>query len=157
MAEIVRALAPVPDADFRAMAHYLVSLQPAREAVDAAARVADAARRAAGLLGPAQRMFDAACGACHHEGEGADTEGPNLPLALNPNLHSTRPDNLVRTILDGIARPASSAAGHMPAFRDSLSDRQIAELAAWMRQRFAPDSPPWAGLRETAARLRAVR
>jgi nicotinate dehydrogenase subunit B len=157
MAEVVRTLAPVPDDELEAMAHYLVSLQPARAPVAAAERVADAARRAAGLLGPAQRMFESACGACHHEGDGPDTEGPNLPLALNPNLHSARPDNLMRTILDGIPRPASLAAGHMPAFRDALSDRQIAELAAWMRQRFAPDAPAWSGLGETVARLRAAR
>jgi nicotinate dehydrogenase subunit B len=132
-----------------------VSLQPARPAVAADAIVAGAARSAASQLGPAQRMFDSACGACHHDGEGADTEGPNLPLALNPNLHSERPDNLLRTILDGIARPATPAVGHMPAFRDALSDRQIAALAAWMRQRFAPDAPAWADLPATTARLRA--
>jgi nicotinate dehydrogenase subunit B len=43
----------------------------------------------------------------------------------------------------------------MPAFRHSLSDRQIAELAAYMRQRFAPHKPPWDGLEAAAARLRA--
>ena len=70
----------------------------------------------------------------------------NAPLALNPNLHSARPDNLLRTILDGIQDPAFIEIGHMPAFRHALNDVQIAELAAYMRQRFAPGHPPWQDL-----------
>lgn len=75
---------------------------------------------------------------------------------MNPNLHSARPDNLLRTVLQGISEPAFPANGHMPAFGAALSDRQIAELAAWMRQRYAPDQPPWADLPATVARLRAL-
>ncbi|MBL8349481.1 MAG: cytochrome c, partial [Burkholderiaceae bacterium] len=100
--------------------------------------------------------FESACGACHHDGDGPVLAGLNQPLALNSTLHSARPDNLLRTILDGIQQPAFVAIGHMPAFRDALDDRQIAELAAWMRQRFAPGQPPWAELPAAVARLRAA-
>ncbi len=166
MAGVVRQLAGVPEADLSAMAHYLVGLQPAGRPGSAAADAPAAAARALlrradnqpGLLpGPAQRLFDGACGACHHAGDGPQVLGLNQPLALNPNLHSARPDNLLRTVLDGIWQPAFPEIGHMPAFRHALDDAQIAELAAWMRQRFAPDQPPWSDLPAQVARLRTAR
>jgi nicotinate dehydrogenase subunit B len=43
----------------------------------------------------------------------------------------------------------------MPAFRDAMNDRQIAELAAYMRERYAPAKAAWAGLDAEIARLRA--
>jgi nicotinate dehydrogenase subunit B len=159
MAPVVQALAQADEADVRAMAHYLVALQPPAAAVDAQALVAQAAAQPGLLPGPAQRLFTTACGACHHDG-GADGGPPvlglNQPLALNANLHSTRPDNLLRTIVDGLQRPAFPAIGHMPAFGHALDDRQLVELATWMRQRFAPQQPPWADLPAAVARVRAA-
>ena len=115
------------------------------------------ASRSAPLPGvPGQRLFDGACAACHHDGDGPRLLGVNLPLALNSNLHSERPDNLIRVVLDGIHEPATRDIGFMPAFGDSLSDRQIAEIAAYMRQRHAPGKAAWANLPETVARLRAL-
>ena len=158
MAGVVQQLAQAPEADLAAMAHYLVALQPAAaaDAPTAQARVQQAAAQASLLPGPAQRLFNGACGACHHDGDGPALLGLNQPLALNPNLHSERPDNLLRTILDGIWQPAFAEIGHMPAFRHALDDAQIAELAAWMRQRYAPGAPAWADLPAAVARLRAA-
>ena len=154
MASVVQALATAPETELRAMAHYLVALQGPAPVVDAAALVARAAQQPHLLPGPAQRMFDAACGACHHDGDGPQLIGLNQPLALNATLHSARPDNLLRTVVEGIQRPAFPVIGHMPAFGHALDDRQIAELAAWMRQRFAPQQPPWADLPAAVARAR---
>lgn len=156
MAPVVQALAQADASDLRAMAHYLVALQVPAPAVDAQALVTAAATQPALLPGPAQRLFDGACGACHHDGGGAPTLGLNQPLALNATLHSARPDNLLRTIVDGIQRPAFPAIGHMPAFGQALDDRQLVELAGWMRQRFAPQQPPWADLPTAVARVRAA-
>lgn len=160
MAPVVRGLAQASEDDVRAIAHYLASLQPGGGDEDARAADALLARsraQAATLRGPAQRMFETACGACHHDGDGPQLLGLNQPLALNPNLHSDRPDNLLRTILDGIQDPAFVEIGHMPAFRHALSDAQIAALAAYMRQRFAPDRPAWGELEAAVARARAAR
>jgi nicotinate dehydrogenase subunit B len=44
----------------------------------------------------------------------------------------------------------------MPAFRDVLDDRQIAELAGYMRARFAPQQPAWTDLPSHVARVRAT-
>jgi len=160
MAEVVRELAVVPDDDVRAMATYLASLNPAVSDADATLQAQRAIATAAGgqgrLLGPAQRMFDSACAACHHDGNGPTLLGVNTPLALNSNLTSDRPDNLLRTILDGVREPASREIGFMPAFREALDDAQIAELAGYMRARFAPQAPAWQDLPQSVARLRAA-
>jgi len=163
MAEVVRELAQVPDADLRAMADYLASFNAQTSEAEAGAQAqravaaAAAAARRGQLLGPAQRLFDGACAACHHDGNGPTLLGVNVPLALNSNLTSARPDNLLRTILDGVREPATPDIGFMPAFREALSDAQIAELAGYMRARFAPQEPAWKGLASEVARVRAAQ
>ena len=163
MAEVVRNLQSVPDSDVRAMANYLASFgQPStaaltdQAAAQAAAQVvAQAAAGAPQLLGPAQRMFEQACAACHHDGNGPRLLGANVSLALSSKLHSERPDNLLRSILEGVQDPATRELGFMPAFNAALDDRQLVELASYMRQRFAPQKPPWTDLPEAVARARS--
>ena len=159
MTPVVRELAALPDADIRAMAAYLASYnQPLPEA-DSAARalqaVAAAQKTSIALPGPGQRLFNGACASCHHDGDGPTLLGANVPLALNSKLHSERPDNLVRVILDGIREPVSAQVGFMPAFRHSLSDAQIAELASYMRSRYAPGRAAWEDLPVAVSRLRS--
>ena len=159
MAEVVRNLQDVPEADVRAMAHYLASFgsgaTPAQAEQAAQEAIAQGAQAAPTLLGPAQRMFEQACAACHHDGAGPRLLGVNVPLALNSNLHSDRPDNLLRTILEGVQDPATRDIGFMPAFNQAFDDRQLAELAGYLRARFAPQRPAWTDLPEAVARVRA--
>ncbi len=163
MASVVAELAALPDEDLRAMAHYLASFNPSvsEAEAEAAAQAAILEARASALTsaraapGAASRMFEVACGACHHDGDGPHLLGVNTPLALNSNLHAERPDNLVRVILEGIQAPATRAIGFMPAYAQALDDRQVAELAAWMRQRYAPGKLPWSDLEQAVARVRA--
>jgi nicotinate dehydrogenase subunit B len=156
MAAVVRNLQPLSDADIRAMAGHLAALNTApRPALRGEDRTL--------LPGPAQRLFQGACGACHHDaasGGGPEVFGLNLPLALNANLHAAEPDNVLQVILHGIAEtplPGPSMHGTMPAFRDNLSDAQVAQLAAYLRQRYAPDRPAWSGLEAASARIRQQR
>ncbi len=162
MAPVVRELAALPDEDIRAMATYLASFQPktdtaaqafAQAVVQQAATPATQSRIT--LPGPAQRLFNGACGACHHDGDGPRLLGVNTPLALNTNLHSDQPDNLLQIILHGIQEPAGKDIGFMPAFKYSLSDAQITELAIYMRQRYAPGKAAWRDLPEAVARVRS--
>jgi nicotinate dehydrogenase subunit B len=159
MAPVVAQLATLPEDDLRAMAHFLASFNPPAIDTQAVARAALERSRvqASAMLGEAQQFFTSACGACHHDGNGPMVFGQNLPLALSSKLHSPRPDNLLRVILEGIREPATPQIGFMPAFRDGLDDRQIARLAAYMRARFAPDKPAWAELEAAAARVRQSR
>ncbi len=71
-------------------------------------------------------------------------------------MRAHNPDNLIRTILDGLQHPPSRQVGFMPAFKDALSDAQIADIVRYTRARYAPDERPWTGVLERVARLRQV-
>ena len=157
MAPVVRQLAQVPDADIAAMAHYLASFQEqSTSALAAQTYVAQAAAREPLLLGPAQRMFQTACAACHHDGDGPRLLGVNIPLALSTGLHSAQPDNVIRVILEGIRKPASDQIGFMQGFAKHFDDRQLSELVAYMRSRFAPTQPPWQDLEQKIGVIRML-
>lgn len=158
MAPVVQELAHLPDADIRAMAVYLASAAPATPG--AAAQEALAAKyetlTAAVTTAPASmgaRIYQGACAVCHEVG-GLPLFGSRPSLALNSNLHSDHPDNLIQVILQGIPAPAARDLGTMPAFAAQFSDHQVAELVGYLRGQFAPDKPAWGNVAETVARLR---
>jgi nicotinate dehydrogenase subunit B len=146
MAPVVRELAGLPDQDIRAMAVYLGSFN--ENAIDKpdeellAARL-DATTATGVVSAPAigARLYEGACAVCHRVG-GPPLFGSRPSLALNSNLPSTAPHNLIQIILHGIAAPTSSDLGYMPAFKDSMTDQQVAELVSYLRQQFAPEKPP---------------
>ena len=99
------------------------------------------------------RLYEGACAVCHAVG-GAPLFGSRPSLALNSNLHSTRPDNLIQVILHGITTPASTELGYMPGFRDSMTDGQIVELVSYLRRQFAPEQPAWTEVQAAVAQAR---
>lgn len=158
MAEVVRELQTLPDTDIRAMATYLGSFNavanPAELDIVANQAISRAAQTQDTLLGPSQRLFETSCAACHHDGDGPTVLGLNRPLALSSKLSSDRPDNLIRTILEGVREPATQGIGFMQGFGDVLSDTQIAELSIYLRARYAPQAPAWTDLPSEVARVR---
>ncbi|WP_345815930.1 molybdopterin cofactor-binding domain-containing protein [Paraburkholderia sp. PREW-6R] len=158
MAPVVGDLAALPDSDIRAMATYLASLAPLELNADLAA-TARQYEHASAMTGapstPGARLFDGACAACHHTGSGPQLFGAHPSLALNTNLHSATPDNLIRVILDGIDSPARAELGTMPAYRDSFNDAQVAELVSYLRQQFAGGKPAWQNVAASVGRIRA--
>jgi len=158
MAPIVAGLKPLPDSDITAMARYLVSLAPAPPAADPGLKTRleqTAKARTSNLATLAgARIYEGACAVCHEPGQGLDMFGVKPSLALNSAIHARSPDTVLRVILDGARPEGLSELGAMPAFRHHLDDAQIADLAAYLRARFAPDKPAWRGIREAAARLR---
>jgi len=156
MAPVVRELASLPDQDIRAMAVYLASFNS--NAIDAAARDTltnrfETSTRTIPVSSPGARLYDGACAVCHAIG-GPSLFGSRPSLALNSNLHSATPDNLIQVILHGIASPVSSDLGYMPGFKDSMSVGQIAELVSFLRRQFAPDKPPWTDIAAAVSRAR---
>jgi nicotinate dehydrogenase subunit B len=158
MAPVVQELAVLPDQDIRAMAVYLSSFN--ENAIDRSGQEALAAKlenststRAVSASPTGARLYEGACAVCHAVG-GAPLFGSRPSLALNSNVHSTMPDNLIQVILHGIATPVSSDLGYMPGFKDSMADDQIAELVVYLRQQFAPDEPPWTGVRAAVSEVR---
>ena len=104
------------------------------------------------------RLYEGACAVCHQVG-GAVLFGSRPSLALNSNLHSAVPDNLIQVILHGIASPVSSDLGYMPGFKDSMTNDQLAELVGYLRRQFAPERPAWIRVRAAVgqARQRSLR
>ena len=157
MAAIVTDLAKLPDHDIRAMAAYLASFNDTaidRQTHDARAMKLEADTRVSVAASPGARLYLGACAVCHEVG-GLPLFGSRPSLALNSNLHSARPDNLIQVILHGINTPAFSDLGYMPGFKDSLNNEQVATLVAYLRQQFAPDKPAWTDVRATVAKLKA--
>lgn len=155
MAPVVKELGALPDQDIRAMAIYLASFN--ETAVDqhalAAKLEAATSTRTSAAASVGARLYQGACAVCHEAGD-APLFGSRPSLALNSNLHSAHPDNLIQVILHGITAPASSDLGYMPAFKDSLTDGQVAELASYLRRQFAPDKPAWSDVHATVAGIR---
>jgi nicotinate dehydrogenase subunit B len=157
MAPVVRNLKALGDADIRAIAVYLASFKNEmgtndRDALARRLETRTGARPVSAFpLG--QRIYEGACAVCHQVG-GPPLFGSRPSLSLNSNLHSAFPDNLIQVILNGIASPASDDLGFMPAFRDSLSDDQLAELVSHLRAQFAPEKPAWSGVPEAIKRIR---
>ncbi|NVN87809.1 MAG: molybdopterin-dependent oxidoreductase [Rhodopseudomonas sp.] len=150
MAPVVRGLAGLPEHDIRAMAVYLssfndVAITPSAQDELASKLELSTGTRTVSASQIGARLYEGACAVCHRVG-GPALFGSRPSLALNSNLHSDTPGNLIRIILHGIASPVSSDLGYMPAFKDSLNNDQVAELASYLRQRFAPDKRPWVDL-----------
>jgi len=158
MAPIVASLAAVPADDIRAMAHYLASFQT-QVSQDGVERLAAQLEQSTSEThatgnGRGASLYAFACAACHDIGPNF-MFGIRPSLALNTNLHSARPDNLLRIVLDGANTSGEQSHGAMPAFRGSLDDRQLADLLDYLRSRFASDKPAWRALEAAAARIRA--
>jgi nicotinate dehydrogenase subunit B len=157
MTPVIHGLAKVPNDDIRAMAVYLASFNEKpigkmeQEAL-AAQRERATGTRTTMPSSFGARLYDGACAVCHEVG-GAPLFGSRPSLALNSNLHSSMPDNLIQVILHGIASPASRDLGYMPGFKDSLSTAQVAELVSFLRSQFAPDKPAWTGVDAAVRRI----
>jgi nicotinate dehydrogenase subunit B len=159
MAPVVKELSSLPDSDIRAMANYLASfgataLGKTGEEAMAARLETLTSQKIVPASAVGARLYDGACAVCHQIG-GPALFGSRPSLALNSNLHSALPDNLIRVILHGIASPVSSDLGYMPGFKDSMTAWQITELVSYLRQQFAPDKQPWTDV--AAAVDRAMR
>lgn len=159
MAPVVAGLAELPEYDVRAIAHYVAAQMQAptgnSEAIMAAAeeRVASAAVSSPGMEA-GERLFEGACAACHVETGVPSFSRASTNLALNTNLHSDHPDNVIQSILGGVHADHVPGIGNMPGFADSFSTTQVADLATYLRARFAPDKAPWQQLEKRITDLR---
>ncbi|RMX05687.1 cytochrome c [Corticibacter populi] len=180
MAPVIHGLAEIPESDVRAIATYLMdlpgqqttsttaptatatatattplpALQP--DAADAAIpHMADSALRLTDWFVEGERIYQAACAACHGADSGPTLFGVKPLMGTNTNIHASAPDNLIQVILQGIQAPADAELGYMPGFKEHLSDAQVESLVRYLRAEFAPDQPTWsAALPKDIARIR---
>src|SRR5258707_463749 len=95
----------------------------------------------------------AAAGAtCHEAGAPMMQEGRPL-LAWGTPLHEDTPNDTIQIIMHGLAPPAGRSGPTMPAYGDSFSDRQLAQITAYLRARFT-DKPPCPDVPEAVAQVR---
>jgi mono/diheme cytochrome c family protein len=114
--------------DAAAMATYLASSRPLPPVAPSAA--------AASPPPPAgKQTYLQLCSACHGvEGEGIPNVAP--PMRTNASLRLASPRNLLVAVIDGLPDrpfPGGERYQAMPAFGPLLDDRQIADLATWLR------------------------
>jgi mono/diheme cytochrome c family protein len=150
-------LSALPDADIRAQAVYFADLDHAVARIS----VADAAvtkALATSHLGSVQeydpdaRLYAAACIACHYNA--GPTPLPVRPeLALNSALTLPEPTNFIRVVLDGISIGEGGPGLVMPGYAASLTDSDIARLAAYLR-RTRTDGSPWTDVEKKVAAIR---
>ncbi len=152
MADVVASLAPLPDSDLEAMAVYLADLAASTRSIEpTSSRIPSTDLEAM----PGARLYEGACAICH---EGGQLVGLNL----NTALHADAPDNLLQAVLHGVGSPSARIPGRtsvsgeaaMPPFQHSFGNRQLADLAAYLRSRFAPDKAEWRDLGQSIARAR---
>ena len=160
MAPVVGNLASVPEADARAIAHYVVGRMgaPSAERRDQAAKALDRARPAGpgsrptagdsqavppgqGAAAEGRAIYAAACAGCHEAGRPLPFGG--LHLALSTGITGPTPGNLLNVVLDGLPASAGERAPIMPGFRCTLDDRQLAMLAQYLRADFGGGRPAW--------------
>jgi nicotinate dehydrogenase subunit B len=155
MAGVVSQLSTAADEDIRAIAHYLSSIN---ESANIKNPIELAQVPVKEVLNSGQRIFEFACGACHQPQSQnlnlSSEAGSNVPLQFNSQLHSNTPNNLIRTILEGVKTPATQSVGYMPGFKHQLADEQISDLVAYMREHFAPKKSQWQNI---AAQVKSLR
>lgn len=81
------------------------------------------------MTGP--QLYDAECASCH-QAQGQGTKDGLPSLFHNTALGTTKTDNLVLVILEGIPRLPGTPGAIMPAFKTQLSDQQIATLGTYL-------------------------
>ena len=151
-------MAKLSPADLQAVVRYFAVLGDG----DArAARAAPAIARAMAAnhagLGPTAdadtRLYTAACASCHYNaGDGPNALRPDL--ALNTSLNLDDPANLIHVMLFGISAREGAPGIVMPGYAN-LSDADIARIAAYLR-RTRTSLPPWPGLEDKVAKIRAA-
>jgi mono/diheme cytochrome c family protein len=155
MRTVIKDLAGLPDSDLHAIAAYFVGLnrpsgadlKPSLDKATTPLPTA-AANEPHGLA-----VYRSYCAGCHEAGSTA-AGAARSPLPLNGSAWlEQRPENFVRTILDGIDG-RDGLPGAMPGFRNKLSDADITALTEYIRP-LRTNALGWPGLLEDIARIRA--
>lgn len=82
------------------------------------------------------RVYLENCAACHGPSGQGSPDGYYPSMFHNSVIGTDYHDNLINVVLDGVKRNTADSDVLMPAFRDELSDDDIAALANYLSQQF---------------------
>ncbi|MCM2397286.1 c-type cytochrome [Rhizobium sp. S95] len=99
-----------------------------------------------------ERLYATACASCHYNAASVIEGRPDL--AINSATRLGDPTNLIHVILDGVNAVNGTKGVVMPAFRNALSDEEIAAIAGYLRDK-RTDLAPWPDLARKVADIRA--
>lgn len=139
----------VPDSDVQAIALYMSDINRA-DARESNVEVATKQALESSSLGSGQDydpdadLYASACLSCHYN-SGAVPLAARPELALNSALTLPEPTNFIEALLRGIGSTDGAPGLVMPAYASSLSDAELARLAAYLR-RTRTTQPPWMNL-----------
>jgi len=149
MGPVVADLATAPESDVRAIAVYIASRMGGGRT---SAPTIDQPVRAAQAFAAGGVLFAGACAGCH--GPGAPMMAQDRPsLGLASDLRDDDPTSAIQAVLRGIEPPVADRGPKMPAFADSLTDAQVAQVLAYARSRYTT-RPPWPHLEKTVRTAR---
>jgi mono/diheme cytochrome c family protein len=153
----------VPDSDVRAISLYFSEMDHASARANNGETATQEAL-ASSSLGSVQEhdpdadLYASACMSCHYNR--APTPLAARPeLALNSSLSLPEPTNFIQVVLNGVSNTETDnntegAAGLvMPAYGSSLTNSEVAHLAAYLR-RTRTKLPPWNDLEKKVAAIR---
>jgi mono/diheme cytochrome c family protein len=151
------ALPVVPDSDVRAIAVYFSDMDRAgarAHTTEAATReaLANSSLGSGQEYGPDAELYAAACIACHYN-SGTVPLPARPELALNSALTLPEPTNFIQVVLHGVSNVEGAPGLVMPAYASSLTDGDIARLAAYLRST-RTKSPPWSDLEQKVSAIR---
>ena len=79
--------------------------------------------------------------------------GERPTLALSTAVNASTPRNAIQMILGGINWHGEDALNYMPAFAQIYNNRQVADLASYIRATYSQRGP-WDDVEESVAKVR---
>jgi mono/diheme cytochrome c family protein len=150
-------LPAVPDDDVRSIALYVSDIDRvgAREAnVEEATKEAlkNSSLGSGRDYDPDAELYASACLSCHYN-SGTVPLAARPELALNSALSLPEPTNFIQAVMRGVGSADGARGLVMPAYALSLSDAELARLAAYLR-RTRTTRPPWTDLEHKVSAAR---
>jgi len=160
MTQVIRgalALPIVPDSDVQAIALYFRDMERPGAAPSNTEAIATEALASSKLgseqeYDPDANLYAAACMSCHYNA-GPVPLNPRPELALISDLRLSEPTNFIQVVLRGVSTTDGAQGLMMPAYASSLTDSEVARLAAYLR-RTRTNLPPWGDVEDKVAAIR---
>nr|WP_280923372.1 cytochrome c [Rhizobium halophytocola] len=102
--------------------------------------------------GRGETIYRAACSVCHDSGRPLPFGG--VDLHLSSTIHAPDAQNAINTVLFGLPATSGRQSAIMPNFAPTMTDAQLSDLLAYLRQDVA-QKPAWDDVASRAADTRS--